>query len=71
MRPCTLHTVPCRSAHRSQGLEIATRHLRAACAVATPCPLYVFLTGTGMKIVEPELMLLREMTAHGFVSVAL
>ena len=40
----------------------------AACTTATPCQLYVFLTGTGMSIIEPELMFLREMGARGFVS---
>ena len=38
-----------------------------ACTAATPCPLYIFLTGTGMKVREPELMFVREMGARGFV----
>ena len=48
-------------------MRIGARYRRVTCTAATPCPLYVFLTGTGMKIIEPELMLLREMTDRGFV----
>lgn len=52
--------------YSSSSLEIQG-YTPDACMAATPCPLYVFLTGTGMNIREPELMLLREMAARGFV----